>query len=238
MEKMENQDCVVKQDRQAQQDHGESQDSRENLDMLASLDQRETLALQVLLDHQADQAMRGIRVFQVSRDDRDPPGKLVPQAQLDPQVLPAHQDWVLKEIRVRLVTAVSQAWSAPQDHQDTQAQWENQAVTAFLVKMEQQACQGTMGRQVKRVNQEPLARGALQVREVGRGLQVVEDTMLKMHNPLWAQLDQGEKGGALVQRVSPGRQDNQEHQEMMRWLIMMKSRTSYGSRSSRSLMNE
>lgn len=54
----------------------------------------------------------------------------------------------------------------------------------LLVKMEWQGYQGTMGSQVKRVNQGPQAREVAQVREADQGLPaVVEHTTPRMHSP-------------------------------------------------------
>lgn len=78
---------------------------------------------------------------------------------------------------------VFQGWEEPQDHPGTQGSLESQAAMVPLAKMDRQACQGTTGSQVKRVNQVQQARGVLQEREVDPGLLAVEVTTQRTHSP-------------------------------------------------------
>lgn len=139
---------------------------------------------------------------------------------------------------MKWVRGVFREWEEHRDHQGTQGHWGSQALMVLLVKMEWQACQGTAARQVKKVSQGLQVRGVLQGREVDLGSLVVEVTTPKMHSPLLAQLDREGRGEAQAPRAPRGCLDLQGHQEMMLWSIMMKSRTSFASRSSRSLMRE
>lgn len=183
MEKMENQGCGVNQDLLALWVHGESQDSREKRVTSASQELKERLVLLVLLVHLAAQVMRVTRELLVFRADLDLLGMLVQQALLEQQGPLARLEWAQKETRVRLVKEVYLAWWDPQDLQDIQGQWESQAVTVLLAKMEQRVCQVTLDSRVKRGSQVLLDREGNQVKGEDQDLQEGEDTMPKMHSP-------------------------------------------------------
>lgn len=178
------------------------------------------------------QALQALRVDLVS---------LVPwvlQGLWDHQDQQDHLGWVFQEKRVRQEKEVFLGWADLQDCPDTQDQWENQEMMGRQGKTGRLEQQEKMDNQDQRVRRGPQVREGLQALRVGLDPQAEEaaTATARRLRPSWACQGLGERGGPQDRQVSTEVLDPLVLLETTLLSTMMKSTTSFASRSSRSLM--